>query len=70
MVAYDPEIILLRDARLFLQEKTTQQQIAFKLWQVEGLDRDMTLIERIPTFSQEEFMMSYPEASCLTAVGC
>jgi len=48
--------------RLFLRKKSTQQQGAFKLWQVDGLDRSMTGIVRIPEFSPEEFFMEHPQA--------
>lgn len=46
----------------FLHEKSTRRQGAFKLTQMDCLDRDMIEIERIPTFSQEKFMMSHPKA--------
>jgi len=41
---------------LFLQEKSTKRQGAFKLRQMNCFDRDMIHIKRIPTFSREEFM--------------
>jgi CheY-like chemotaxis protein len=47
----------------FLQEKSTGRQGAFKLWEVGYLDRDMIRIERIPAFSREKFMISYPQVS-------
>lgn len=54
-----------REARLFLQEKSTRQPGAFKVWPIDGLDREIIRIERISTFSQEEFLNSYPQASAL-----
>jgi hypothetical protein len=54
-----------KETPLFLHEKSTERQGAFKLTQMDCLDRDMIKIERIPTFSQEKFMMSHPKASDL-----
>ncbi len=54
-----------REARLLLQKKTTQQRGAFKLWQINGLGREMIRIKRILVFSPEELMMSYPKATGL-----
>ncbi len=51
-----------KETRLFLRQKSTQQQGVFKLWQVDGLDRSMTRIVRIPEFSPEEFFMEHPQA--------
>lgn len=50
---------------LFIQEKSTGRQGAFNLWEVGYLDSDMIRIEQIQTFSQKEFMLSYPEISRL-----
>lgn len=52
-----------RAGRLFLRERLTRQQEAFRLQQLDCLDRDIIKIERIPTFSQEKFLISYPQAS-------
>lgn len=51
-----------KETPLFLHEKSTERQGAFKLTQMDCLDRDMIEIGRIPTFSQEKFMMSHPKA--------
>jgi len=51
-----------KETPLFLHEKSTERQGAFKLTQMDCLDRDMIEIERIPTFSQEKFMISHPKA--------
>ena len=51
-----------KETPLFLHEKSTERQGAFKLTQMDCLGRDMIKIERIPTFSQEKFMMSHPQA--------
>jgi DNA-binding response OmpR family regulator len=50
------------EKQLFLEERSTRRQGAFKLWEGDFLNRDMTRIERIPAFSQKEFMMSHPKA--------
>jgi len=51
-----------KETPLFLHEKSTERQGAFKLTQMDCLDRDMIEIGRIPTFSQEAFMLSHPQA--------
>jgi CheY-like chemotaxis protein len=50
---------------LFLEERSTGRQGAFKLWEGDYLNRDMLRIEHILTFSQEEFMISHPKAPAL-----
>ena len=48
---------------LFLREKYTKRQGAFKLRYLDCLDKGMVRIERIPTFLQEEFIMSHPQVT-------
>ena len=50
---------------LFLQEKKSNRQGAFKLWEINGLERELIQVERISTFSQESFIGSYPQAPAL-----
>jgi DNA-binding response OmpR family regulator len=52
-----------RTGRLFLRERLTRRQEAFCLQQLDCLDRDIIKIERIPAFSQEKFLISYPQTS-------
>ncbi len=52
-----------RTGRLFLREKVTRRQEAFRLQHLDCLDRDMIKIEQIPAFSREKFLTSYPQAS-------
>ena len=49
------------EIQLFLEERSTDRQGAFKLWEGDYLNRDMIRIERIQAFSQKEFMMSHPK---------
>ncbi len=49
------------EKQLFLEEKSTRRQGAFKLWEGDYLNRDMIRIERIQAFSQKEFMISHPK---------
>ncbi len=49
-------------APLFFQEKSSRPQGAFKLRQIDFLDREIVQIERIPTFTREEFLLSHPQA--------
>jgi len=48
------------ERQLFLEERSTHRQGAFKLWEGKYLNRDMIRIERIQAFSQKEFTMSHP----------
>ena len=52
-----------KTGRLFLRERLTRRQEAFRLQQLDCLDRDIIKIERIPAFSEEKFLISYPQAS-------
>ena len=54
-----------KDKRVFLRQKSTRQQGVFKLWQVDGLDRTITRIVRIPEFSADEFIKEHPQATGL-----
>jgi DNA-binding response OmpR family regulator len=49
------------EKQLFLEERSTGRQGAFKLWEGDYLNRDMIRIKRIQAFSQKEFMMSHPK---------
>ena len=49
------------EKQLFLEERSTGRQGAFKLWEGDYLNRNMIRIERIQAFSQKEFMMSHPK---------
>ncbi len=53
------------ETMLLLQEKTTRRLGAFKLKQLDCLDREMIRIGRIPTFSEEEFTLLHPQATSL-----
>jgi CheY-like chemotaxis protein len=50
------------EKQLFLEERSTRRQGAFKLWEGDYLNREMIRIDRIQPFSQKEFMMSHPKA--------
>jgi DNA-binding response OmpR family regulator len=54
-----------KKARLFLREKTTQREGAFRLWQIDCFDRQMVKFERVPAFSEEQFVQVYPQAAGL-----
>src|SRR4030043_782961 len=51
-----------KEIPLFLHGKSTEPQGAFKLIQMDCLDREMIKIGRIPTFSEEKFVMLHPKA--------
>ncbi len=51
-----------KDKQVFLRQKSTRQQGVFKIWQVNGLDRTMTRIVKIPEFSPDEFIKEHPQA--------
>jgi len=54
-----------KETEWLLQEKSSGRQGTFRLRRTNCLGRDMIQIERIPTFSQEEFMLSHPQAVAL-----
>jgi CheY-like chemotaxis protein len=49
----------------FFREKSHERQGVFRLKQTDCLDRDIIQIERVPTFSQEEFVRSNPRGPAL-----
>lgn len=57
MTSHNPE----GEKQLFLEERSTSRQGAFKLWEGDYLNRDMIRIERIQAFSNKEFRRSHPK---------
>jgi hypothetical protein len=52
-----------KEAHWFLRDKSTQRQEAFRLCQMDGFSQEMIKIEKIPAFSQKDFLLSYPRAT-------
>jgi DNA-binding response OmpR family regulator len=49
----------------FLQEGSSERKGVFRLRQIDCFDGEMIQLDRIPTFSREEFMARHPEATSL-----
>ena len=52
-----------KEAHGFLRDKSEQRQGAFRLSQMDGFSQEIIKIEKIPTFSQKDFLLSYPQAT-------
>jgi len=48
---------------IFLTERYTRRQGVFKTKYLGAMDKEMVRIERVRTFSKEEFLRAYPKWS-------